>query len=113
MKKWSLLGRSLGASVGAVVCVLALVLASVTPAHATVSKGDVNGDGVINLADVICLIDSLFIGTCVPVPCRSGQAGGTAEVNKDGLVNIADVIYLINFLFAAGPPPIPAPPAPC
>lgn len=96
-----------------VLCMIAVLLTLVTPALATVSKGDTNGDGVIDLADVICLLDFLFVGTCTPVPCRSGQVGGTGDVNKDGLANIADVIYLLSFLFTSGPAPIPIPPAPC
>jgi hypothetical protein len=61
--------------------------------------GDANGNGVIDLGDVIYLINYLFIGGPEPEPLEVG------DTNCDGMVNIADVIYLINYLFVGGPPP--------
>jgi hypothetical protein len=61
--------------------------------------GDVNKDGVVNSADVVYLINYLFIGGPAPVPIQTG------DVNRDGVVNSADVVYLINYLFIGGPPP--------
>jgi hypothetical protein len=66
---------------------------------AFVYQGDANGDGVINIADVIYLVNYLFTGGPVPCPQELGDA------NCDGVVDIADVVYLINYLFAGGPPP--------
>lgn len=63
----------------------------------TAASGDVNGDGVINAADVFHLINHLFAGGPAPV--------GKADVNADGATNAADVIYLISYLFAAGQAP--------
>jgi streptogramin lyase len=62
-------------------------------------RGDVNGDGVINAADVVYLINYLFISGPAPVPLEAG------DVNCDGTINAADVVYLINYLFIGGPPP--------
>jgi parallel beta-helix repeat protein len=62
-------------------------------------RGDVNQDGVINIADVIYLINYLFIGGLAPSPLWIG------DVNCDGAVDIGDVIYLINYLFCSGPAP--------
>jgi hypothetical protein len=61
--------------------------------------GDANGDGVINSADVVYLINYLFISRPAPNPLEAGDA------NCDGIVNSADVVYLINYLFVGGPPP--------
>jgi hypothetical protein len=62
-------------------------------------RGDCNGDGVINSADVVYLINYLFIGGLAPVPLEAG------DVNGDGKVDVVDIVYLINYLFIGGPPP--------
>jgi len=62
-------------------------------------RGDANGDGVINVSDVVYLINYLFINGPAPVPLEAG------DVNCDGTINVADVVYLINYLFISGPPP--------
>jgi hypothetical protein len=61
--------------------------------------GDVNGDGNINLGDVVFLINFLFKGGPSPQPVSSGDANGDCEVN------LGDVVYLINYLFKGGPRP--------
>jgi hypothetical protein len=62
--------------------------------------GDVNSDRVVNSADIIFLINYLFIAGPPPNIFKSGDA------NSDGLINSADVAYLINFLFIGGPSPV-------
>ncbi len=62
-------------------------------------RGDANGDGVINAADVVYLINYLYIEGPAPVPLEAG------DVNCDGTINAADVVYLINYLYIGGPPP--------
>jgi uncharacterized delta-60 repeat protein len=62
-------------------------------------RGDANGDGQIDIADVVYLINYLFIDGPAPDPLSVGNA------NCDDVVNIADVVYLINYLFIGGPPP--------
>jgi len=64
-----------------------------------VTYGDCNNDGVITAADVVYLINYLFIGGPVPAPLEAG------DVNCDGTINASDVVYLINYLFISGPPP--------
>ncbi|MCK4428726.1 MAG: dockerin type I repeat-containing protein [candidate division Zixibacteria bacterium] len=61
--------------------------------------GDANGDGEIDIGDVIYLVNYLFSGTSAPDPLEAG------DTNCDGTVDIGDVIYLINYLFIDGPPP--------
>ncbi len=63
--------------------------------------GDANGDGQINISDVVFLINYLFIGGPAPQPPSAG------DVNGDCVVNVADVVYLINYLFMGGPIPKP------
>jgi len=61
--------------------------------------GDANGDGIVNSADVVYLINYLFKGGPAPIPLEAG------DVTCDGTINSADVVYLINYLFKGGPPP--------
>jgi hypothetical protein len=67
--------------------------------EACAGRGDANGDGVINSADVVYLINYLFKGGPSPEPLCTG------DMNCDGIINSADVVYLINYLFKGGPPP--------
>jgi hypothetical protein len=72
------------------------------PGAAALRRGDANGDGTIDVADVFYLINALFAGGPQPPSTCVGDA------NNDGKVDVADVFYLINFLFAGGPPPSPS-----
>lgn len=57
-------------------------------ADADVLKGDVNGDGLINLLDVAPFVDAIANGTLIP----------EADVNCDGAVNLLDVDPFIALL---------------
>jgi C1A family cysteine protease len=74
----------------------------VTVCECTVACGDANGDGAIDIGDVVYLINYLFING-PPPQCEPFTACG--DLNKDDVVNIGDVVYLINYLFLNGPPP--------
>jgi hypothetical protein len=65
----------------------------------TFIHGDANGDGVINLGDVVYLITYLYRGGPAPVPLLAGDA------TCDGAVNLGDVVYLITYLYRGGPAP--------
>jgi len=67
--------------------------------ESTFIRGDANGDGKINSADVSYLINYLFVGGPAPNPLWVGDA------NSDGNINSADAAYLINYLFVGGPAP--------
>jgi hypothetical protein len=56
-------------------------------------RGDANKDGVIDVADVLFLINYLFLGTSAPNPLWLGDA------NCDSVVDVGDVLILINYLF--------------
>ena len=62
-------------------------------------RGDANGDGAIDVTDIVYLINYLFNETSAPDPYEAGDA------NCDGKVDIVDIVYLINYLFGEGPPP--------
>jgi hypothetical protein len=65
-------------------------------------RGDVNNDGVINLADIISLSDYVHgeAGTPGPIPFEH-----LGDVNADGVMTQADVIYLVHYYFHYGPCP--------
>jgi hypothetical protein len=68
----------------------------VTGIHAS---GDFNGDGSIDVADVVFSINYLYNSGPAPDPLW------VADCDCDGKVDIADAVYLINYLFLGGPPP--------
>jgi len=63
------------------------------------TRGDANGDGEINISDVVLLVNYLFVDGPAPTPLEAGDADSSGEVD------IADAIFLINYLFLDGPPP--------
>ena len=57
--------------------------------------GDVNGDGTVNIADLVLVASNL------------GQTGSNvADVNKDGVVNIADLVLVAGALGTSAAPSI-------
>lgn len=66
-------------------------------------RADSNGDGALNIADPIALLDLLFSGGAGAVNCDDALDG-----NDDGNRDIADAVFVLAFLFSGGPTP-PAP----
>ncbi|MDH4033371.1 MAG: dockerin type I repeat-containing protein, partial [candidate division Zixibacteria bacterium] len=66
-------------------------------------RGDLNGDGRIDISDLVWLVDWMFTGG-PPPPCLE-----QADVNADGVIDISDLVWLVDFMFTGGPPPIPCP----
>ena len=65
-------------------------------------RGDPNGDGSINMTDVISTLNFLFLGGSTP-GCLDA-----ADADNNGVVQLTDGIYTLNFLFSGGAQP-PAP----
>ena len=69
-----------------------LLFASVWPLMANeVIRGDVNGDGTVNISDVTALIDYLLTRDNETMP-------DAADVDKNGVVSISDVTALVDCL---------------
>ncbi len=66
-------------------------------------RGEVNGDGSINIADPIAIVGFLFNGDA-PFECEDA-----ADANDDGSINVADAITVINYLFLSSPAVLPDP----
>ena len=56
--------------------------------------GDVNGNGVIEIADVTALIDYVLVGDA------TGINLAVADLDGDNLVGIADVTLLIDLILS-------------
>ena len=66
-------------------------------------RGDANGDGIVDIADVSALFEGLF--SSGDLPCE--DAG---DANDDGYLDISDPTYILSYLFwdgAAPPHPFP------
>ncbi len=59
----------------------------------TVTKGDVNGDGVVDVADIASII-SVMAGSIVP----GTSVSDAADVNGDGVVDVADIASVITIM---------------
>lgn len=53
-------------------------------------KGDVNGDGIINVDDVTELVNLIL----------AGGSNSVADINGDGVINVDDVTELVNIILA-------------
>lgn len=67
--------------------------------------GDVNFDGKVDIADVVYLLNYIYVdGPPPPHPI-------SADVNgPDRVIDIEDIIYLITYLYNEGPAPLPGDP---
>ncbi|MBI4585559.1 MAG: IPT/TIG domain-containing protein [Planctomycetes bacterium] len=74
------------------------------PAAATFSRGDANGDGLLDISDAVYLLNALFLGGPAP-PCPDA-----ADADDDGAVEMNDAVFFLLARFAGGePPPAPYP----
>ena len=67
-------------------------------------RGDSNADGVVNLADGIRILRSLFVPGETPIECKD-----SADANDDGTLNVADGVHLLSYLFVDSAVGIAAP----
>ncbi|MBI4583013.1 MAG: lamin tail domain-containing protein [Planctomycetes bacterium] len=72
--------------------------------------GDCNQDGALNIADAVCLLIRLFVGSPNALPCDGGalsDPGNVAllDVNGDSAADVSDVISELTYLFLGGAPP--------
>ncbi len=68
-------------------------------------RGDGNGDGVVDSADAISVLLTVF--GAAPRPCADAF-----DVNDDGSINVSDPVALLRHLFRGAPAP-PAPSGEC
>ncbi len=61
-----------------------IAIGMITPVNPTTRKEDVNGDGVVDIADLVAVNSALL----------TDASGNNADVNQDGIINIADLIWV-------------------
>ena len=74
------------------------------------TRGDANGDGIVDVSDPIALLGQLFLGIDASPACDEAL-----DANADERLDLSDAIFVLGFLFggtSAIPPPYPDP-APC
>ena len=72
-------------------------------------RGDVNGDGILDVSDGLCILAFLFDSGGTP-PCREAS-----DANNDGKLDCSDSIVILGYLFLGTRAPITPgpPPSPC
>ncbi|MBC8297650.1 MAG: choice-of-anchor B family protein, partial [Pelagibacterales bacterium] len=55
-----------------------------------IDQGDVNGDGVLNILDIVTLVNLIILN----------EFSITGDLNSDGLLNILDVVLLVNIILS-------------
>ena len=63
-------------------------------------RGDANGDGAIDVADAVRILNVLFLGEAV------GSCPAALDFNGDSDTDIADAISSLSYLFSDGAPPV-------
>jgi len=67
---------------------------------ASLTWGDANNDGLVNVGDVVFIINYIFRDGAAPNPLKVGDANGNCSID------VGDAVYLINFIFRDGPAPL-------
>ncbi len=57
--------------------------------------GDVSGDGLINVSDIISTVNHI-IGTSI----LEGEAFCAGDLNEDGVINVSDIVSLVNIILS-------------
>jgi hypothetical protein len=72
----------------------------------SVTHGDCNNDGLIDIDDIVYLINYAYGGGPEPVPHpQNGNANCSNEGMNPGDIDIDDIVYLINHVIGGGPEP--------
>ncbi|MFN0058157.1 MAG: dockerin type I repeat-containing protein [Planctomycetota bacterium] len=69
------------------------------------ARGDANGDGSVNIADALNVLEHLFIDS--DLNCMDA-----ADANDSGIVDVSDAVLLLGYLFVSGMT-LPAPSPDC
>jgi len=99
---WELIGGSVDTVSNAVYASISetgMYAAFTTSSGIGFDCGDADGEGTINIADAVFLVEYIFSGGAAPNPLAAG------DTDCSGDINIADCVYLINYIFSHGAAP--------
>ena len=57
-------------------------------------QGDVNGDGLINVLDIVLILDWILGGSD-----PTEEQLSTGDMNSDGIINVIDIVLLVEAIF--------------
>ena len=66
-------------------------------------RGDLDGSGEINVADLTFMVDYLFAAGPQPVCVEEG------DIDASGAIDVSDLTQLVDYLFGGGLAPTPCP----
>jgi len=66
------------------------VIHNFLPVNDSGIQGDLNGDGMINIQDLIILVNMIL----------ANEYSTIADLNEDGVVNILDIIIYVNIILS-------------
>ena len=67
------------------------VIHNFLPVNDSGIQGDLNGDGMINIQDLIILVNMIL----------DGEYSTIADLNEEGVVNILDIIIYVNIILGS------------
>ena len=69
---------------------IAIIIQSLLNEIPSGSNGDINGDGIANILDIISIVNIIL----------DSSYTSTADINYDNIVNILDIIELVNLILS-------------
>ena len=58
--------------------------------------GDVNGDGVVDVTDIVALVNQIIDETDMDILTQY-----FSDLNEDGIINVIDIIMVVNEIIGA------------
>lgn len=66
-------------------------------ATSDILRGDLTGDGLIDISDITSLVDGLFLNPGTVIELERG------DLTRDGSIDISDLTFLVRYLFGSSP----------
>ena len=63
------------------------------PEDSEFELGDLTGDGLINVLDVVMLVDIIL---------NDGEFNTAGDLVEDGMLNVQDIVALVNLILGGG-----------